>query len=156
MAGPRQPINLVVAKGKKHLTKAEIEARQNSEVAPVEGDISPPAYLTAKQKQEFVRIAGQLQKLKVMGETDCDALARYIVASSFYVDAVRKLRSREVRADPELMESWIKIQDRFFNQCRASANDLGLSISSRCKLVVPKIGQEDEKPNKFKRFEKSG
>ena len=32
MAGQRQPTDLVVMKGKKHLTKAEIEARKNAEV----------------------------------------------------------------------------------------------------------------------------
>jgi len=38
---------------------------------------------------------------------------------------------------------------------RASANDLGLSISSRCKLVVPGANKEDTpKENKFKKFEK--
>ena len=30
MAGQKQPIALVKAKGKKHLTKAEIEERENS------------------------------------------------------------------------------------------------------------------------------
>ena len=32
MAGTRQPTDLVVLKGKKHLTKAEIEQRKNAEV----------------------------------------------------------------------------------------------------------------------------
>ena len=43
------------------------------------------------------------------------------------------------------------IQDKYYKQCRSAANDLGLSISSRCKLVVPKA---DSKPpeNKFNRF----
>lgn len=154
MAGQRQPIELVLAKGNKHLTKAEIEARRKSEVGPLSGDITPPAYLTKKQKAEFKTIAGQLQELKIMGETDVDALARYIVANTFYINAVKKLRSKEVRDDPELFESWLKIQEKMFRQCRASANDLGLSISSRCKLVVPAADKLPEKTNKFKKFEK--
>ena len=32
MAGQRQPTDLVVMNGRKHLTKAEIEARKNAEV----------------------------------------------------------------------------------------------------------------------------
>jgi hypothetical protein len=32
MARPRQPIELVVSNGKKHLTKSEIEERKKSEV----------------------------------------------------------------------------------------------------------------------------
>lgn len=154
MAGQRQPIELVLAKGNKHLTKAEIEARRNSEIGPLSGDMEPPAYLTKKQKAEFNTIAGQLQELKIMGETDVDALARYIVANTFYVNAVKKMRTKEVRDDPELFASWLKVQGKMFNQCRQSANDLGLTISSRCRLVVPAAEKTEVKQNKFKKFEK--
>ena len=154
MAGQRQPIELVIAKGNKHLTKAEIEERRNSEVKPLTDEIGPPAYLTKKQKAEFNKISDQLQRLKIMSETDVDTLARYVVANTFYVNAVRKLRSREVKDDPELFESWLKIQEKMFKQARACANDLGLSISSRCKLVVPAAEKTEEKKNKFAKFEK--
>ncbi|MBO7207877.1 MAG: phage terminase small subunit P27 family [Kiritimatiellae bacterium] len=154
MAGQRQPIELVLAKGNKHLTKAEIEARRKSEIGPLSGDITPPAYLTKKQKAEFNTIAGQLQELKIIGETDVDALARYIVANTFYVNAVKKMRTKEVRDDPELFASWLKVQEKMFNQCRQSANDLGLTISSRCRLVVPAAEKTEVKQNKFKKFEK--
>lgn len=154
MAGQRQPIELVLAKGNKHLTKAEIEERRNSEIKPLTGDITPPAYLTKKQKAEFNKISDQLQELKIMSETDVDTLARYVVANTFYINSVRKLRSKEVRDDPELFESWLRIQEKMYRQCRSSANDLGLSISSRCKLVVPAAEKQPEKANKFKKFEK--
>lgn len=154
MAGQKQPIDLVIARGKKHLSKEEIERRRNSEVKPLTGDITPPAYLTKKQKDEFNKISAQLQELKIMSETDVDTLARYVVANTFYINAVKKLRSKEVRDDPELFDSWLKIQEKMFRQCRSSANDLGLSISSRCKLVVPAADKPPEKANKFKKFEK--
>lgn len=154
MSGQRQPVELVIAKGNKHLTKAEIEERRNGEIKPLPGLIAPPSYLTKKQKDEFNTISDQLQRLKIMGETDVDALARYVVANTLYINAVKKLRSKEVKDDPELFESWLKIQEKCFRQCRASANDLGLSISSRCKLVVPAAENTEEKPNKFKKFEK--
>lgn len=154
MAGQRQPIELVLAKGNKHLTKAEIEARRNSEIGPLSGDMEPPAYLTKKQKAEFNTIAGQLQELKIMGETDVDALARYVVANSLYIDTVKKLRRREVRDNPLLYEKWIGIQDKVFRQARVAAGDLGLTISSRCRLVVPEVNKPPEKTNKFQKFQK--
>ena len=154
MAGAREPIELVIAKGKKNLTKAEIEARRNSEIKPITDDIIAPGYLTSAQKKEFEKLANQLLKLKIMGETDVDALARYIVAQDFYINAVKQLRKPEVKRDPYLFESWSKIQERYFKQCRSSANDLGLSISSRCKLVVPEAAKEVPRENKFKQFEK--
>ena len=54
MAGARQPIQLVMAKGAKHLTKKEIEERVSSEVQPCTDGIAAPSYLTAKQKKQFV------------------------------------------------------------------------------------------------------
>lgn len=46
----------------------------------------------------------------------------------------------------------IKNQDRAFKQCRQCAVDLGMTISSRCKLVVPKTA-EKAKENKFAKYE---
>lgn len=154
MAGQKQPIELVIAKGKKNLTKAEIQERRDSEVKPITDDIIAPAYLTKKQKDEFSRIATQLQKLKIMGETDVDALARYITAKDMYENAVKQMRKAEVKTNPLIYEKWIGIQDKLFKQCRSSANDLGLSISSRCKLVVPATNEPPKKENKFSKFEK--
>lgn len=155
MGGQRIPLEVVQARGSKHLTKAEIAERQAREIKPITDNIIAPAYLTAKQKKEFYKISAQLEKLKIMGETDVDALARYIVANDFYINAVKQLRKKEVMDDPYQFETWAKIQERYFKQCRASANDLGLSISSRCKLVVPEPKtNETPKENKFKKFEK--
>ena len=154
MAGQRVPLEVIQARGSKHLTKAEIKERQDREIKPIVDHIVAPDFLTKKQKDEFYRIAGQLDKLKIMGETDVDALSRYIVANDFYVNAVKQMRKTEVKNDPIKFEAWAKIQERYFKQCRSSANDLGLSISSRCKLVVPEAKKETPKENKFKKFEK--
>lgn len=154
MAGQRIPIELIQARGSKHLTKAEIKERQEREIKPITDNIIAPAYLTKKQKDEFYKIADQLKKLKILGETDVDALARYITARDMYENAVKQLRKPEVKNDPLLFDKWLNVQDKLFRQCRASANDLGLSISSRCKLVVPEAKTETPKENKFKKFEK--
>ena len=155
MAGQRLPIEVVQARGSKHLTKAEIQERKEREIKPVTDDIIAPDYLTKKQKDIFYKLASQLEKLKIMGETDVDALARYIVANDAYIHATKQLRKSEVKNDPMKYESWSKIQERNFKMVRASANDLGLSISSRCKLVVPGANKEDKpKENKFAKFEK--
>lgn len=167
MAGARKPMLLNLANGGKNWTKEEIKERLSSEVQPVTDGIEAPSFLTAKQKKEFDRIAGQLQKLKVMGETDCDTLARYIVAQELYVQAVKDVRS--VRKDmpkgldAEGLMAWTyavekmdKRVDRYYKQATTAAAALGLTISSRCKLVVPVKDGEAPKVNKFKQFEKAG
>lgn len=162
MAGGRQPTNVIIANGRKHLTKAEIEERLAAEVQPVEGEIVAPSYLTAAQKRQFDKLAGQLKKLKIMGETDCDALARYVTAQSLYEQAVKDLRAiqrqRPKEMDPQALTVWAnmlnkldKRQDRYAKQAHTFATALGLTITGRCKLVVP-VKDEVPKENKFAKF----
>lgn len=165
MAGPRQPTNLVLAKGKKHLTKDEIATRLAAEVQPRTEDITAPAYLTATQKKEFNRLAGQLQKLNIMGETDCGTLARYVTAQAQYEKATKELRALkppQPTGDPETdavlqelyyknLDTLARLQDRYFKQAQAAARSLSLTITDRCRIVVP-VKEEAPKQNKFARF----
>lgn len=164
MAGQRQPIDLVIARGKKNLTKAEIEARRSSEVQPCTDDITAPSYLTASQKKRFNKIAGQLMKIKIIGETDVEALARYVVVQENYEQVVKDLRAVQRQrpkgeaATLEAMLAWAgmteqldKRLERYTKQARSLASDLGLTITSRVKLVVP-VKDEQPKVNKFAQF----
>lgn len=165
MARPREPIELIKAKGRKHLTKEEIAEREASEVKPCTDDIVAPTFLTATQKRTFDKLAGQLQKIKIMGETDVDALARYITAQSFYEQTTKELRKvqrdKPKQEDVEYykqLEHWTnaqdnlaKLQDRYFKQAHTCASALGLTISARCKLEVP-VKPDEPKPNKFAKF----
>ena len=164
MARPRQPIDLLEAKGKKHLTKKEKEDRKTSEVVPCTDGIVAPAYLTAAEKNQFYLLADQLQKIKIMGETDTEALARYVTAQGLYEQAVKDLRRaqkglpKEAEAMDliqwaELLEKLDKRVDRYYKQATSAASKLGLTITDRCRLVVPK-SDEAPKVNKFNKFGK--
>ena len=43
-------------------------------------------------------------------------------------------------------EKWTGIQDKYFKQCRSCANDLGMTIGARCRLVVPQRAEPEENP----------
>lgn len=151
MAGQRQPIELIKAKGKKHLTKQEIEEREATEVHANNDNIQAPSYLNKKQKEKFNEIAKELKDIGIMSNLDCDCLARYIISHELYVKAVKKVNNKEVQSDIFELEKYSNLMDKYYKQARSSANDLGLSISSRCKLVVPKV-KEKPKENKFAKF----
>lgn len=151
MAGQRQPIELVKAKGKKHLTKAEIEAREKSELKVDLKNVSVPEYLPDKLKEEFVDIANKLLIVGVMTELDEDCLARYLLSKQSYLQYTSMLNKATKKNKIIEMEKLMTMQDKAFKQCRASANDLGLTIASRCKLVMPEI-KEPPKENKFAKF----
>lgn len=154
MAGQRQPLELIIAKGDKHLTKAEIAERRAREVKPCTDDITAPRYLTAKQKEEFDRISEQLKKIKIFGETDVDTLARYILSRDLYLKLTKQIQKKAILEDPILLDKYMKNQDRAYKQCHTAAKSLGLTIADRCRLVVPEIKTEVPKENRFARFEK--
>lgn len=153
MAGQKQPIALVEAKGKKHLSKAEIEERKKSEIKVDLKDISSPSYLPAKLKREFEDIASKLLTVNIITELDEDTLARYLLAKDFYLKYTKLLKDATKSKNFSAMEKLASMQDKAFKQCRACGNDLGLSITSRCKLVMP---PSTDPPKKNKFLEKFG
>lgn len=141
IARPRQPTDLLLVKGKKHLTKAEIEDRKSKEIKAPSDKVKAPSYLPADLKKEFNKIAKELKEIGIITNLDIDALARFIIAKKMYLELTKQILKK-----PELMivdKDIVTTQDKLFKQCRSSASDLGLTISSRCKLVIPK--KEDKK-----------
>lgn len=163
MAGrPKEPINLIMAKGKKHLTKAEIKERQEKEIRTDYINVKPPEYLNQDEKEEFNRIAKILLDIGIITELDEDCLAHYLISNTTYVKYTKKIRELEnqllkakkiekknkILSDIDL---YLTYQARALKQCRACANDMGLSISSRAKLVMPP-SKDPPKENKFSKF----
>ena len=177
MAGQRQPTDLVVMNGRKHLTKAEIEERKNAEVTAPCDKVRPPSYLTPEQKKQFRKIAKELLEIKLISNLDCDALARLLIAQTQYIEITEQIRDTplmedvpvyETRENPDTgekervqvgtrqvvngeRERLMIIQDRCMKQCRQGASDFGLTVSSRCRLVVPKP-QQQKPENKFAKY----
>ena len=145
---PKKPIDLIVAEGKTHLSKEEIERRKAEELVVPFMDVSPPYYLEdEKLKVEFMDIAAKLIELNIMTELDEDTLARYVMAKDQYVSLTRAYNKAIKEKDVEMMYRLQNMQDKAFKQCRSGASDLGLTITSRARLVVPQT--EAPKTNKF-------
>lgn len=160
MARPREPVDLIKAKGKKHLTEKEYEDRKSQEIQVPFTDVKPPTYLNKEQKKEFKEIAGRLQSIdkNLFTELDVDTLCRYLQAKelySKYTKELNKLIDKEPNPYDEDYESdYIdyldninklqRMQDIVFKQCQSSARDLGLNISSRCKIILPPSDNGDD------------
>ncbi|MCC2532706.1 phage terminase small subunit P27 family [Bacillus velezensis] len=165
MARPRQPVDLLLVKGKKNLTKQEIEERRAQEVKAPNDKVKAPSYLPKDLKREFKKIADELKNLGIMTNLDVDALARFLFAQKQYLEMTEVLLETPITAlveddDGNKFEVANKTysdllinQDKLFKQCRQASSDLGLTISSRCKLVIPK--KDDGKP-KSKEEERFG
>lgn len=177
MAGQRQPTDLVVMKGKKHLTKKEIEKRKNSEVIAPNDKVKPPAYLTSDLKKKFRKLAKELLEIKLIANIDCDALARLLIAQEQFIEITKQIRETPLMLDIPVYETQVNpntgeekrvqvgtrqvvngererlmiIQDRCMKQCRQGSADFGMTVSSRCRLVVPKP-QSEVPENKFAKY----
>ena len=144
MARPREPVDLIKAKGKKHLTKNEYETRKEQEVRVPFTDIEPPKYLTAAQKKKFKEIAEKLVAVGIMSELDVDCLAMYVMSHELYLSYTKIMMKLTKDVDIDGLKDIQIMQDKAFRQAQTSARDLGLTITSRCKLVVPPVTEDDD------------
>lgn len=93
-------------------------------------------------------IAKQLIELGIFCKLDADVLGRYVVAHQLYLKATdRVMTEMGSGEDLDALETWTRIQDKYFKQCETCARALGLSVSSRCKLVVPIVQPAAAAPN---------
>lgn len=148
MAGKRQPTDVVIANGRKHLSRAEEAERRAGEVkvSPAK-TAKPPKWLLEELKPHFRRLGKRLIAAGLYTELDADTLGRYLVAQHQWELATDEVEKALAEIDPEEAEDWSRIQDRYFKQARACANDMGLTVTSRCRLVVPDTGKQAEEDN---------
>lgn len=168
MAGRnKQPLSVIQGKGRSnHITKEEMKKRQIHEEkmrGPTE-NINPPTYLTAAQKREFSKIAGKLVALEIFSELDVDALARYLDSKYQYIQLVKdlkKIKATETITKPDgkkitlANEDYPKLQrtkNALFTECRSAAADLGITITSRLKLVIPERTEKETLSEAERRF----
>lgn len=151
MSNRKEPINLIIAKGNRSkLSKKEIEERKKEELQVADDNIVPPDYLPATLKKEFIRISRELQEINIISNLDNEALARFIVSEYNYQKCSKKLLKMSVD-NPQYGDILI-YQDKLFKMTRQAAQDLGLTISSRCKLVIPKSEKEEKESSFESRF----
>lgn len=151
MAGKRQPLAALQANGRKHLTKAEIAERSAAEVHLKKPKrISVPAWLPEDLKGDFRKISKELLDADLgASQLDRDTIGRLVVAQAQYAAATRMVRDSLDQENTETCSSWSTLQEKYFKQARACANDLGLTITSRCRLIVPQGGGQAEQENPF-------
>lgn len=158
----KKPIEVLIAEGKKHLTKEEIEQRRQEEAAlrPCDDDVGHPDWLTDPFAiEQYEKISKELERLKLLTNLDKHTLACYCFAYSQYVETTKALQGAPLVVEStnkagftnQIENPLIRIQLKYSDEMKKHASEMGLTISSRLKLTVPK--KEDTKPkNKFESF----
>lgn len=154
MPGPRQPTALVKANGRKHLSKAEEAERLAAEPKVEAPDaVTPPKWLTKRFHAEFLEIGQLLLDAGLYTQLDRDVLGQYFAARDGWLKANKKAAAAIRTGDEKLAQSWTSVQNTYFKQARQCGEAMGLSVTSRCRLVVPEsVKQQTEDQNPFEQF----
>ena len=153
MPGPRQKLSVLEGNGRKHLTKAEKAQRAAQEVnLPKPKTMRVPKWLPEDCRKEFRALAKELLAADLgAAQLDRDTLGRYMVAVRHYAAATEKVAQALETGNLKLVNEWTHAQDSYFKQARACANDLGMTITSRCRLVLPE-GAKQPQESEFERL----
>lgn len=140
------PIAIIEANGNsRHLSKDKIDERKRRELNVPFTDVHAPSYLTKAQAQKFDYIAGMLLQIGVMTELDVDCLGRYIVAHDLYIKYTKEIKScMRGGLDLDELQKVQNMQAKAFQQAQASARELGLTVTSRCRITMPPTRDPDD------------
>ena len=166
MPGPRQSLEVLEGNGRKHLSQKEKAERAEATVdVPKPEKILMPAYLPKNLRKGYKKLAEQLREVGLFTDLDVDTLARYVLAQHSYELATTELLAAQhgtksdegeetpASVDIELVDQLSRIQERFAKQCRSLAGDMGLTVTSRCRLVLPPgAGGKEPDENPFERM----
>ncbi|CEO07630.1 phage terminase small subunit P27 family [Paraclostridium sordellii] len=151
MARPRQPVSLLQAKGKKHLTKAEIEERKSQELKVNSDNVKAPVFLNESLIDEFNKFVQEMNRFEILDNTDSDAVGRYTYYKNEFARIAKKLS--KTGPDNKKYDDYLKKLSNISKEINILEVRFGITPGNRCKLVIP-TQKEDKPPNKFSKFMK--
>ena len=145
---PKLPTDVIVARGKKHLSKDEVDERRASEVRPHDTSVTPPKWLTTKaQRAEFEKKAQELVEIGIWDALDADELGRYVLAAEAHAMSEKQLTKMLRSGDLDGMKLLVPVVEKHHKQCHELATALGLTPSSRARLAVPPKVKAEQEPD---------
>ncbi len=152
MPGPRQPTDLILLAGKKHLSRSEEADRRSRECrVPSVKNPKPPPWLDESLRKEFRKLGKTLCSVGLYSDLDADILGMYLTHRHQWELATRELEAALQIRDCRDSDVWSKVQERSFRAASSCASKLGLSVSDRCRLLIPQpvLEQEDAVEDPF-------
>lgn len=156
-------VSQILANGNKaHLTKEEIEKRQEQEekLKKLSSDkIRPPTWLNKGAKKIFKDIVKELEALEILANIDTYNLS--ILANAFdkYIEATLKLNSDELTIEHVNKKGFsttqknplITVQMEYAELVRKVSGEFGLTPAARLKIIQDNSKELDEDEKEFNR-----
>lgn len=178
MGRKSQPLNVIRMKGKTHLTRQQIEERQEAEarVQPPADKVRCPQWLDKEGRKEWRRICPELKALDLLTNVDVSTLAVYCDQVSQYIAAAKYIHahgliltvgggsgeSAEKVISPgpavpkddseDILNLAVLVTQRCARVINAYLTEFGLSPSARVKLRPPAMKGEGPVTKFDKRF----
>lgn len=158
MGRKKMTAEAIKAAGRTHVTKKDMEERESSAPKVFADNIHPPDFLTEpEQVKEFYDIAEELVRIGVMGNLDCYTLGMFVCSKARYSEyetTLQEIMRKNPSANQQLkwlpkLKEFEALKDKNFQECLSCANAMGLTITSRCKLIAPKEAPPENKFSKF-------
>ena len=138
------PQNVIEMRDRSHQTKAEKAARRASEPQTERvKQVRAPVWLPEHLRDEFGKLGHELNEVGLLSKLDFDILARYLMSRDAWVAAHLKARDALDMDDAKEAGTWSRVARTYFDQCQQCASSMGLTITSRCRLVVPKPPEDE-------------
>lgn len=141
------------------ISKEEKKKRQEAEAKiKVERNqlLTPPEFLSARASQEFLRVVKESEELDILDNLDLAFITIYAEAWDKYCECTEEIAKSGLVQIKELTTGsyevpsvYVKLQEHYINIIMRCSSKLGLAVTDRLKLVIPK---EEEKNNKFMSF----
>lgn len=154
MAAGRKRKSVDALKG--HVTKAEKEHRKEQEFL-LKGDckkLTAPTWLSKDAKKEFARVAKHLIALELISESDLAVIAIYADAYAKFQQATAEINVSgivtEKQDGEERVSPYVIAQQKYVETIMKCSTKLGLFVSDRLKLIVPKT---EKVKDEFEEFE---
>lgn len=155
MAGRiKQPIEVLVANGKAHLTNEEIEARRESEASFRFGKdkIKCPIPMDPTGQKMWKTLVQELTAMDMVTNVDVFALAVCCDAFSNYVKATRAIKregqklkyTNTGKAVNKIQNPSVAIAHKYHSIFKSYLSEFGLSPAARARLILPKDEEGDE------------
>lgn len=138
MGRHKQPVDLVLLKGKANLTKQEIAERKAAEVFARTNKIAPPDSLPERLHHRFYWYVSELAEFNLMSNLDCDSLGRYVKIQDEFDTVSEILENLDMKDEFDEYKKYVLLMEKFAKELRMIGGELGFTMAARAKLSAPK------------------
>jgi P27 family predicted phage terminase small subunit len=141
-----KPIGLLVLDKKTHLTKEQIERREQAEVKPRIENIDCPDWLCENGRKEWNRVQEELKRLGLLTMIDVTALAIYCDAVANYIKATEEIKkygqvikhTNKSGATNIVTNPYVQIANKYADVIKKFSTEFGLTPSARASIAISK------------------